>query len=894
MTNANQPQTPESMFSLRWRLILGLFLVMGAASYGAQFAVTHLVKSGFEATERSDNLAALKRLKGVLQRQVDAFATTAKDWSIWDDLSDHLQEPNQAFFESSLSAEAYAGMGWDAVVLRLSDGTIRMAEGIDREAGKFTQLPEGLLELESLYQAAGPDDPIVSGFARLGDQPYLVASLPVLRTDGSASPAPGRLVAAKRVWGAWLDTQRVLTDLDFALMTPENAAKAFPKTTASLLNGEDALLVPESETQILGLTLIESLKGDPLFVLKLRNPRTAHAQGVLLGQTASQTVVVVGLLLSALLYIVVGRVALTPVLDLERAARALARGEARRVDYTRKDEIGRLADAFNRMARTITRRDRALRDANADMHQLLDAMDEAVLSFDLDGRVGASRSLRATELLGAGASADADIVNLLYGHLPDEAPERQAFREWLDTVREMNGDDVPFEELATLAPTKCELRGKNGTTHLKLGFRPIRRDTQETTTADDTDSPKGRLEAILLVASDETALVRKTQEAAARELALTTRIERLQERAGHEVHVLVAALDHAEALLSGVRELASATRSLDGVEAERLSLMGRAHSLKATALSYKLEDLHRIADGLERALDTDAEHGEDEAFGRLVDEGFQAIAEIRTEITRHSPIGTAVLDQTPVSRRALSRLHGLLRQLDTAAAPLHEELLVAGKLLLAVPFGQATGHLSEACARWARAEGLHVALQIHGRGELVTRALGDTLSMALGHLVRNSLAHGIEPAEERRAAHKVEQATIAIACRPSDKGPIITVEDDGRGLQREPLLAKAIATGRITAEEAAGWSDEQVWALAFEAGASSRTGVDDLAGRGVGLAEVRRALAETGYAIDVRSSVTGTCFTLRPLTNAHQAVSLLPSLPSPANDLERPSNERSA
>jgi two-component system chemotaxis sensor kinase CheA len=138
----------------------------------------------------------------------------------------------------------------------------------------------------------------------------------------------------------------------------------------------------------------------------------------------------------------------------------------------------------------------------------------------------------------------------------------------------------------------------------------------------------------------------------------------------------------------------------------------------------------------------------------------------------------------------------------------------------------------------------------------------------LTHLVRNAADHGVESPEERTACGKPEQGTITLNAFHEGGNICITVADDGRGLNREKILAKALRQGLIT--EADKLADEQVWPLIFRPGFSTADTVTDVSGRGVGMDVVKRNIEVLGGTVSIKTQAgKGTTFTLKlPLTLA--------------------------
>jgi two-component system chemotaxis sensor kinase CheA len=177
--------------------------------------------------------------------------------------------------------------------------------------------------------------------------------------------------------------------------------------------------------------------------------------------------------------------------------------------------------------------------------------------------------------------------------------------------------------------------------------------------------------------------------------------------------------------------------------------------------------------------------------------------------------------------------------------------------------------------------GKHVDLVLTGTETELDRTVVDALGDPLVHLVRNSLDHALEPPDERRTAGKSETGTIEISARHAGGNVVITVRDDGRGIDPERVARKAVARGLI-AEEQAGVVDMQ-WAidLLFTAGFSTAEQTSDISGRGVGMDAVRTQIRELGGAVMMTSEPgSGTSVQIRlPLTLA-----IMPALLTQSGD----------
>lgn len=160
-----------------------------------------------------------------------------------------------------------------------------------------------------------------------------------------------------------------------------------------------------------------------------------------------------------------------------------------------------------------------------------------------------------------------------------------------------------------------------------------------------------------------------------------------------------------------------------------------------------------------------------------------------------------------------------------------------------------------------------VQLKMVGEGTELDKGLIEKISDPLTHLVRNSLDHGIEMPDERIARGKDPQGTITLRAAHQGGNIVIQVVDDGAGLNRERILAKAHEKGIPVGDN---MSDADVWQMIFAPGFSTAAVITDVSGRGVGMDVVKRNIEGLGGRVEIASrSGEGSTITIRlPLTLA--------------------------
>lgn len=164
----------------------------------------------------------------------------------------------------------------------------------------------------------------------------------------------------------------------------------------------------------------------------------------------------------------------------------------------------------------------------------------------------------------------------------------------------------------------------------------------------------------------------------------------------------------------------------------------------------------------------------------------------------------------------------------------------------------------------AKTLGKNIELKMTGEDTEVDRVVNEELSGALIHVIRNAIDHGIETTEaERLQASKPAQGTIHLSASNQGESIIITINDDGRGLNKKAILDKAIKNGLITPEKAEQLPNEEVYQLIFLPGFSTAAVTTDISGRGVGMDVVKTTTEKLGGHIEVTSEAgKGSTFTI--------------------------------
>ncbi len=209
-----------------------------------------------------------------------------------------------------------------------------------------------------------------------------------------------------------------------------------------------------------------------------------------------------------------------------------------------------------------------------------------------------------------------------------------------------------------------------------------------------------------------------------------------------------------------------------------------------------------------------------------------------------------------------------LLECTSTLSSLVEEVRDSALQLRMVKIGATFNRFQRVVHDVARELGKDIRLEVSGEDAELDKTVVEKIGDPLTHLVRNAMDHGIEPADVRAARGKPAQGTVALNAYHDSGSIVIEVSDDGGGLKRERILAKAVERGLV--EPGRTLTDKEIFNLIFEPGFSTAEQVTNLSGRGVGMDVVKRNIVALRGSVDIASTEgQGTTVTVRlPLTLA--------------------------
>jgi two-component system chemotaxis sensor kinase CheA len=192
------------------------------------------------------------------------------------------------------------------------------------------------------------------------------------------------------------------------------------------------------------------------------------------------------------------------------------------------------------------------------------------------------------------------------------------------------------------------------------------------------------------------------------------------------------------------------------------------------------------------------------------------------------------------------RLFNGMAQLERNARDLQEAVMSIRMMPMDYVFSRFPRLVRDLAAKL----GKEVELVTFGQATELDKSLIERIIDPLTHLVRNSLDHGIETVEARRAAGKAAAGQLVLSAAHHGGNIVIEVSDDGAGLRRDKILAKAMKQGMQVSEQ---MTDDEVWQLIFMPGFSTAEQVTDISGRGVGMDVVKRNIQAMGGHVEIQS-----------------------------------------
>jgi two-component system chemotaxis sensor kinase CheA len=326
-------------------------------------------------------------------------------------------------------------------------------------------------------------------------------------------------------------------------------------------------------------------------------------------------------------------------------------------------------------------------------------------------------------------------------------------------------------------------------------------------------------------------------------------IRALPEQAARLGEILVRCGSVTQQELDGALQQQSSDKQEDAPQQQLGSILVGAGNVPPVVVEAALAKQKQVSD--QKAQESRSIRVDSDKLDRLID----LVGELIIAGARASMIGQQI--QNTELLECTSTLTGLVEDVRDAALELRM-----------VKIGATFNRFQRVVHDVARELGKDIGLIVDGEDSELDKTVVEKIGDPLMHLVRNAMDHGIEPADVRVAAGKSAKGMIKLNAFHESGSIVIEVSDDGGGLRKEKILAKAVERGLVDADRKL--TDSEIYNLIFEAGFSTAEKVTNLSGRGVGMDVVKRNITALRGSVDVTSKEgQGTTVTVRlPLTLA--------------------------
>ncbi|MBN1307071.1 MAG: HAMP domain-containing protein [Chitinispirillaceae bacterium] len=573
----------------------------------------------------------------------------------------------------------------------------------------------------------------------------------------------------------------------------------------------------------------------------------------------------------------------SPIGSLVTSTKSIAGGDYDIViNQESNDEIGDLAGHFETMRSTVKQYTDHLQDLIDEKMQqvndILNNIDQGLFTVNLDGTVNKEYSARANTILKVSDVARCSVRELLRLDLKQGA----AFLLWLDLVRKLHKQQrwVKLERLAPVhqielftAPDTLE---KN---YLTVSYQPI-------------CDKRGDLVKIMVLALDETEKRMKDLQMADERMRHESEVKAILSIANTPADEIVEFTEDTSSRLHGLRaeivnHLYCVRRQRDthpatavyAITKEHVDRLYRdLHTIKGTSGSYGFDMLsyfaHQAEDLLEKLREPVQERRDNilHDINGLLDCMDQSINDIHTKIRLIFGKDEEIAVRIPEAR--INGIIELCKGIETKADDPEVKMLVRECVMLSwKPLKSLFGKYQRLALKTARKVKKNINFIVNNETAIFPHDVLDGLDDVLVHVIRNAVDHGIEEPEVREELGKsVGRIQVSFECRDGIR--IISVADDGRGIDTEQVVERSIEKNSISRGRAERLTQEEKTALLFKGGISTAAKVTDISGRGMGMRIVYDRIVELKGTIAVDSHLgKGTTVTVSVPVNKEKPLS---------------------
>jgi diguanylate cyclase (GGDEF)-like protein len=438
---------------------------------GSAFIILFLTELGMARTLLLDNYSKLEenvarqnvvRALNALSDDMANLATTASDWSAWDDTYNFIEDRNDVYIRSNLLDSTFTGLHLNAIIFVNTSGKIVFEKAFDLINNKPVPVPSSLVEHLS------EDSPLLqhrdsnrgkTGILILPEGTLLLASQPILPSDDEG-PIRGTLIMGRYLDDGQVDRLAERTNLavEMTLIDAPGISSAAYEIRTTPPEERNIQVQTISEHEIAGYGVLEDIYGQPALILKINMSREIYRQGLYNILFFGGALLAAGLVLGTTSIIILNKLVLSRVSSLGRDVNGIGatNNRAKRVQVSGKDEISFLAAEINGMLEAIEQTEKALKQSEERYRAINEITVAAINSNDL-GEMLDLLADRMSELIGADScyltlwDEQSSVVRLAsasrpyaqqYKDLQIEPGEASITAAMLETGHELVAEDV--------------------------------------------------------------------------------------------------------------------------------------------------------------------------------------------------------------------------------------------------------------------------------------------------------------------------------------------------------------------------------------------------------------------------------------------------------------------
>jgi sensor domain CHASE-containing protein/signal transduction histidine kinase len=846
---------------IRLKILLAFILCFGSMAGVSLVLLQRSMTESYDAIERGDIIDNIGRVEQSFEASATSLKSLATDWAVWNEMYHYARQPNARWAQDNIGEASLAPANISMSMVFGLQGQLLTSSAI-----KIAGLPLNPLSPENapyFEHIKNNSQRAQCGLVKTGAGPLLICWAGIVHTD-AIGDVVGTVVLGRLLDAAHVAKLREQTKLAFALSTSTEVPKGLTAWTDVLQAGaigSGAFWTSfDSEVYNIFYPVRDILKQDA-GLISLVMPRTVHQQGVLLFQLVRQQLVWTVLIMTTLLGLTLHFML---VRRLQRFARQLEVLDGQsswdtRIEIGGTDELGLVAANFNkllvliksqmeRLKELLQAKEEALEVIEATQTQLVQSEQAALLgrqrvsnllnnsgqgflSLGADLVIGPETSRACDTLLG-GVPAGRNAAQVLAG---DDAGLADLIGEVIPAALS-ESDPAIRDSMLSLLPAEI----KRDTVLLKAEYKFLENNelmvvltdmTQERRLETLLQCERSRLELIVMAVSDSRnffdavdAFRAFTSNGLAQLLQATTTPQAVVRALYREIHTYKGLLSQ-----FSFSHTPQALHSIESRLAD-LAALGEALSVQQIAGALSAQELIAPFEQDLAVLVT--------ALGPAFLANKKSITLSSQQVWQLEQLATRLLQGETVDTSAFN------------TRTLLNELIHLRKVNLNALLGQFDALVQQLAQRLEK----EVApLTVTGGGDIWIDPMPfQDFLHCLGHVFRNAVAHGLETPEDRWALGKNAPGQITCRVTRLQNTLLLSIADDGAGLDLEGLSLRAVATGLYAADEICKMAKEDIAKLIFRDNISLSK-VTAFAGRGVGLAAVMGETQKLGGTLEVKT-----------------------------------------